>query len=126
VKRYVLLAAAVPAIALAAPGPAPQWRHQADIVKPEPVALGLAGEAVPDITRYLLVRGPQAFELSPDGKTVAYLSDVTASRRFGRFPRAAVGRSSSAMVSASTGSGRPRAPASFFTARIPEATSGSR
>ncbi|WP_431849944.1 prolyl oligopeptidase family serine peptidase [Allosphingosinicella sp.] len=72
-KKFILLTVAIPAIALAAP----QWPHQANIVKPEPVALGLAGEAAPDITRYLLVRGPQDFELSPDGKTVAYLSDVT-------------------------------------------------
>lgn len=73
-KTLLLLAAALPGLALAAP---PEWPHQADIPKPEPVALGLAGQGKPDITRYLMVRGPTDFELSPDGRTVAFLSDVT-------------------------------------------------
>ena len=52
------------------------WPIAADIPKPKPAALGLAGAGV-DITRYLMVRGAQTFDLSPDGKTVLYLSSVT-------------------------------------------------
>jgi len=55
---------------------APEWPVAADIPKPAPVALGLAGEGV-DVTRYLLVRGASAFDLSPDGRTVFYASNVT-------------------------------------------------
>ncbi len=72
-KKIVLVAVAYPALAAAAP----EWPHPADIVKAEPVGLAPAGHPEPDITRYLMVRGASEFELSPDGKKVAYLSDVT-------------------------------------------------
>ncbi|MEW5685326.1 MAG: S9 family peptidase [Pseudomonadota bacterium] len=55
---------------------APAWPIEADIPKPKAEALGLAGASV-DITRYLMVRGAQSFDLSPDGKRVVYLSSVT-------------------------------------------------
>ncbi len=73
VRTAALLTAAVPAIALAAP----DEPHAEDIVRPQPVALAPAGQGGPEITRYLLVRGPSQFALSPDGKAVTFLSDVT-------------------------------------------------
>jgi dipeptidyl aminopeptidase/acylaminoacyl peptidase len=60
----------------AEPAKAPPWPIAADIPTPAPVALGLAGEGV-DITRYLMVRGARTPQLSPDGKTLAYLSSVS-------------------------------------------------
>lgn len=53
------------------------WPHPADIPSPGPVALAPAGQGAPDVTRYVLVRGAGAAGLSPDGRTVAYLSSVT-------------------------------------------------
>lgn len=78
-RHAFLLFAAVPALAAAQPQPAapPEWPHQADIVRAEPVALGLAGQGQADVTRYLLVRGAGEFAISPDGRTMTWLSDVT-------------------------------------------------
>lgn len=56
---------------------APAWPHEADIPKPEPITLGLAGQGKPDIARFLLVQGAAAVRLSPDGKWIAYTSSVT-------------------------------------------------
>ncbi|WP_374470422.1 prolyl oligopeptidase family serine peptidase [Phenylobacterium sp.] len=67
--------AAVVALMAGAAG-AQSWPVAADVPKPGPVALGLAGEGV-DITRYLLVRGASDFDLSADGSTVFYISNVT-------------------------------------------------
>lgn len=75
----LVLLAALPSLAFAQSQPAapPEWPHEADIVRAEPVALGMAGQGEPDITRYLMVRGAGASAISPDGQLVAYLSDVT-------------------------------------------------
>ncbi len=70
----------VAALLTAVPGPAHsalEWPHPADIVKPEPVAVALAGSPQLDVIRFLMVRGPTQFALSPDGDTVTYLSNVT-------------------------------------------------
>ncbi len=72
-EKIVLVAVGFPALAAAAP----EWPHLADIVKAEPVGLAPAGQGEPDITRYLMVRGATEFELSSDGRNVAYLTDVT-------------------------------------------------
>ena len=78
-KPLMILGMAVPSLALAQPEPAspPEWPHQADIVSAEPVALRAAGEGQPDVTRYLLVRSASDFAISADGRTIAYLSNVT-------------------------------------------------
>jgi dipeptidyl aminopeptidase/acylaminoacyl peptidase len=78
-KPLLLLAVALPGLAFAQPRPAapPDWPHEQDIVRAEPVALGLAGQGEPDVTRYLMVRGAGEFAISPDGRTIAYLSNVT-------------------------------------------------
>ena len=79
-KHTLFLAAvAIAAAALAQPQPAapPEWPHEADIVRAEPVALGLAGQGGLDVTRFMMVRGAGSFALSGDGRKVAYVSDVT-------------------------------------------------
>jgi dipeptidyl aminopeptidase/acylaminoacyl peptidase len=53
------------------------WPVAADIPRPGPVTLGLAGQGAPDIARYLLVQGASRLAVSPDGRTVAYISRVT-------------------------------------------------
>ncbi|HEY8616567.1 S9 family peptidase [Phenylobacterium sp.] len=84
-KRAAGLAAM---LALAAGGASAQgWPVAADIPKPAPVALGLAGEGV-DITRYLLVRGASAFDLSADGQTVFYTTNVTGDPQLWSAPAA--------------------------------------
>jgi dipeptidyl aminopeptidase/acylaminoacyl peptidase len=52
-----------------------------DIPKVEPVALGLAGEPRPDILRYLYIQTAVNPWLSPDGKRLAFLSDITGQRQ---------------------------------------------
>ncbi|PAX07925.1 S9 family peptidase [Sphingomonas lenta] len=60
-----------------APPPPPAWPHEADIPKPKPVSVPLAGTATDDPTRYFLANGPSAGALSPDGERLAYISRVT-------------------------------------------------
>jgi dipeptidyl aminopeptidase/acylaminoacyl peptidase len=73
-----LIPFAVSALALIAASPAPaEWPIAADIPKPAPIALGLAGAPEPDVTRYLLVQGASAVSISPDGSRVAYSTSVT-------------------------------------------------
>ena len=55
--------------------------HPEDIPKVEPVTLGLAGEPRPDILRYLYVQTASGPSLSPDGKRLAFLSEITGQRR---------------------------------------------
>ncbi|HEX8387721.1 MAG TPA: alpha/beta fold hydrolase [Sphingomonas sp.] len=71
-----LLLAGPAAAQQAAPTP-PAWPHEADIPKPRPVSVPLAGEATDDPTRFFLANGPSAGELSPDGRRLAYVSRVT-------------------------------------------------
>jgi dipeptidyl aminopeptidase/acylaminoacyl peptidase len=64
----------VPAATAATPRPE-------DTPKVEPVTLGLAGEPRPDILRYLYIQTVGNPSLSPDGKRLAFLSDVTGQRQ---------------------------------------------
>lgn len=52
----------------------------------EAVSVGLAGEDPADIARYLLARGAGPAALSPDGKTIAFIFDVTGKRQLWRMP----------------------------------------
>ncbi|MES1243997.1 MAG: S9 family peptidase [Acidobacteriota bacterium] len=70
----LLLALAVNPLSAATPRPE-------DIPKVEPVTLGLAGEARPDILRYLYVQTAFSPSLSPDGKRLSFLSDATGQRQ---------------------------------------------
>ena len=56
---------------------ADDWHHAADIPKPEPVTVGLAGERPADIVRYLLAEGAKAVRLSADGGRLAFQWAVT-------------------------------------------------
>lgn len=71
------------------PGPEAQhWPHARDIPAPAPVAVGLAGGAEPDLVRYLMVRGARGPRISADGRTVAYLSDVSGEPQVWTVPAA--------------------------------------
>lgn len=48
-----------------------------DVPHPAPVAVGLAGAAEPDVTRFLLAQGPREARLSPDGSRLLYISSIT-------------------------------------------------
>ncbi|MBX3273667.1 MAG: S9 family peptidase [Sandaracinaceae bacterium] len=48
-----------------------------DVPAIEPVRLGLAGAAEPDVVRYLVVRSAYAPRLSPDGAALAYRTSTT-------------------------------------------------
>lgn len=52
-----------------------------DVPKPGPVELGLAGEARPDILRYLYLRTAAQPSLSPDGRRLAFRTDITGQRQ---------------------------------------------
>lgn len=83
IKACMWLLAGVLAAAGAAQAQAPaqtSWPVAADIPTVAPATVGLAGQGGPDITRYLLVRGVNAFEVSPDGRSVAYLTTTTGER----------------------------------------------
>jgi dipeptidyl aminopeptidase/acylaminoacyl peptidase len=54
----------------------------------EPVRVGLAGEDPSDIARYLLASGPGATELSPDGKTIAFVWTITGTPQLWTMPAA--------------------------------------
>lgn len=56
---------------------ASSWPIEADIPKPAPVSVPLAGIGSPDITRFLMASGPSSAALSPDGAKLAYISSVT-------------------------------------------------
>lgn len=67
-------------LALAATSPAmaqTPWPHPEDIPRPSPVSVPLAGSQPVDVTRYLLAAGPSSQSLSPDGHTLAYISNIT-------------------------------------------------
>ncbi|RMB12342.1 S9 family peptidase [Eilatimonas milleporae] len=53
------------------------WPYAEDIPQTGPVSLGLAGEKPADITRFLLAQGAYGANLSPDGRSLAYISRVT-------------------------------------------------
>lgn len=53
------------------------WPYPDDIPHPQPVAVGMAGAAEPDVTRFLLAQGASGGELSPDGRQLLYVSRVT-------------------------------------------------
>jgi len=66
------------AIAQAAEAPsAIVWPYPQDIPKASSAAPGIAGETPYDIVRFLMTRGPSNVQLSPDGQTVAFVSNVT-------------------------------------------------
>jgi dipeptidyl aminopeptidase/acylaminoacyl peptidase len=52
-----------------------------DVPKPEPVTLGLAGEPRPDVLRYLYVQKAESPWLSPDGRRLAFRTDITGQRQ---------------------------------------------
>lgn len=54
-----------------------EWFNPEDIPQASNAAPGIAGETPYDIVRFLMTRGPRNVQLSPDGKTVAYVSSVT-------------------------------------------------
>jgi dipeptidyl aminopeptidase/acylaminoacyl peptidase len=76
----VALAALAVSLPLSASGTGSTPRPE-DVPKIEPVALGLAGEPRPDILRYLYVQTAEEPSLSPDGKRVAFLADITGQRQ---------------------------------------------
>jgi dipeptidyl aminopeptidase/acylaminoacyl peptidase len=57
--------------------PEPAWPFPEDVPAPSSPVPGIAGERPYDIVRFLLMRGPRAVSMSPDGERVAYLSDLT-------------------------------------------------
>lgn len=67
------LSSAFAAQAQEAPAP---WPIAADIPKPAPVALGLAGQSL-DITRYLMVQGSREAHIAPDGRSLVYISSIS-------------------------------------------------
>jgi dipeptidyl aminopeptidase/acylaminoacyl peptidase len=70
------MGADLPAAAQTAEGRA-VWPIAADIPKPRPVSVPLAGSATADVTRFLMASGPSSAELSPDGSQLAYVSTVS-------------------------------------------------
>lgn len=54
----------------------------------EPVRVGLAGEDPSDIARYLLASGPGATEVSPDGRTIAFVWTITGTPQIWTMPAA--------------------------------------
>jgi dipeptidyl aminopeptidase/acylaminoacyl peptidase len=65
------------AAAQSAPKPPPAWDIAADIPKPGPVQISPAGSAIPDVLRYMNVRGVGGFDISPDGKTLIFTADFS-------------------------------------------------
>jgi dipeptidyl aminopeptidase/acylaminoacyl peptidase len=57
--------------------PAAPWPVAADTPRVEPVVLEPAGQGRPDIARYLLVQGAIDARLSPDGKLLGVISQIT-------------------------------------------------
>lgn len=53
------------------------WPHPEDVPTPSSPVPALAGEQPYDIVRFLLTRGPADVTLSPDGRYLAYRSDIT-------------------------------------------------
>ena len=60
------------ALLLAAATPRPE-----DVPKIEPVTLGLAGDPRPDVLRYLYVQTADSPSLSPDGRRLAFETEIT-------------------------------------------------
>lgn len=69
------------------PDPA-EWPFEQDIPRPAPVAPGLAGERPVDIVRFLLTRGAGSPQLSPDGRSVVFTSNVTGLPQLWQVPAA--------------------------------------
>ena len=72
---FVLLAALTAASAAAETSQ--DWPWPEDTPTPVTPSLALAGEYPADITRFLMVRGPFAASVSPDGQWIAYRDSVT-------------------------------------------------
>ncbi|HSG91027.1 MAG TPA: prolyl oligopeptidase family serine peptidase [Pseudomonadales bacterium] len=83
----IALVALVPALPVAA-APAADWPFPQDT--PEPVApvLDLAGSEPADVIRFLMVRGPYAAAMSPNGDWVAYRDRVTGTPQLWVVPAA--------------------------------------
>lgn len=64
------------------------WPWPGDTPDPVEPVLDLAGSVPMDITRFLMVRGPQAAAVSPDGDWVAYRDSVTGSPQLWVVPAA--------------------------------------
>lgn len=64
------------------------WPYPDDIPKPRAVSPGLAGEQPTDIVRFLMTRGVDAFDLSPDGETLAFSYSVTGKPQLWTVPAA--------------------------------------
>jgi len=79
-KRRLMIATALLALpialALTAATPRPE-----DIPKIEPVTLGLAGDPRPDVLRYLYVQTAGSPSLSPDGRQLAFRTEITGQRQ---------------------------------------------
>jgi dipeptidyl aminopeptidase/acylaminoacyl peptidase len=75
-KRLCSALALLVALPLTAATPRPE-----DVPTPEPVALGLAGDARPDVLRYLYVQTASSPSLSPDGRQLAFRTEITGQRQ---------------------------------------------
>jgi len=94
-KTAVLVGAALSLVACADQTSSPQLNSESKVVeseldfispKSEALSVGMAGEASPDVARYLLARGASRVRLSPDGKTIAYRSGVTGKNQIWTLP----------------------------------------
>jgi dipeptidyl aminopeptidase/acylaminoacyl peptidase len=70
----VLLLAPLTPVLAQDPPPTP---NEDDIPSPVPLEMSLAGDPLPDITRFLNVRTANAPELSPDGTRLAFSTSIT-------------------------------------------------
>jgi dipeptidyl aminopeptidase/acylaminoacyl peptidase len=59
------------------PQTVPPTPNEDDIPRPEAVEIGLAGQGLPDITRFLNVRSAWSPSLAPDGERLAFRTDIT-------------------------------------------------
>lgn len=72
-KRICIL---LSALLLTAATPRPE-----DVPRSEPVTLGLAGDPQPDVLRYLYVQTASEPSLSPDGRQLAFRTEITGQRQ---------------------------------------------
>jgi hypothetical protein len=75
-RRICSALALLAALPLTAATPRPE-----DVPKTEPVTLGLAGDPRPDVLRYLYVQTASSPSLSPDGRQLAFRTDITGQRQ---------------------------------------------